>query len=164
MELVAVGVVTTGLAACGGVLAFPRAMLSLRTTPETVNDLRVYALRVLAVFGSAILISVAAGLVVSRFRGSPAASLQTGVWWDVLQAQKIPSGKVAHVAVELADGYTVDGLLTSFTWSPDVGHRDIALSPPIKVTRKGEPIVPGYDALIVPGEQIRHIAVKYAPR
>jgi hypothetical protein len=71
---------------------------------------------------------------------------------------------VPYAAVELSNGTTVEGVLHDYTWAPDVTHRDIALAKPIRVTKEGETKEPDYDFLVVPGNEVRHIALQYVQR
>ena len=164
LELVAVGILTTGLAVSLGLLICPNLVLDRELPLNSAADVRwIIGLALATLIGSALFAELAAWGV-RRSDKSPTAESAVSVWWAVMRPDRIPRGKLPYVAIALSDGSTLAGVLHEYTWSPDVAHRDVALRAPIKYTHEAKTIDTPYDFLIVPGLEVRHIALKYVPR
>lgn len=165
LELVAIGLLTTGLSTGVVALLAPEILLGLGARrPTTVEQVRELTLTAILLLASAMLVAwFAANWVIWR-DPVPESSVKIGVWWDALAADRIPRGTIPYVALRLSTGETVEGILMSYTWSPDVEHRDIAIRSPIKVVTDGKVKEPPYDVFVVPGAEVKHIAVKFVPQ
>lgn len=159
LEVVAVGIATTGSSFVFWVLVKPGAVLTALDTPDSSADLRRQALLAVVILGLATGLACIWSWALQRRRPN---RFQLSVWYDVFSKDNIPKGHLAFVAVQLTNGVTVSGNLHSYTWAPDTSHRDISLTRPIVVTRGKKSEHPDFDFLSVSEEQIRHIAVKYA--
>lgn len=164
LELVTVGLLTSGAALLLLGLVCPSLLLRLAQSPDSAADVR-WAMGVPAIALALAVLGAGLGALFTNMMSS-ATDIETviGVWWGVLRREKVPEGKVPHVAVALADGSTADGVLAAFTWSPDATHRDIALRGPVRITSGGQVKELPCDRLIIPSDQIRSIALKYQPR
>jgi hypothetical protein len=136
-----VGVLTTGLAAGSGLFVWPRILLDHRFPADTAREIRMdVALVFGALVGAAVLAEIAARIVRGRSPDDK-SEINIGPWWSVMRRDAVPSGYLPYVAIALADGSTIDGVLHNYTWSPDSTHRDVALTKPITVTAARGPQV-----------------------
>jgi hypothetical protein len=159
MEVVAVGALATGASLAIWCWLRPQAVLDLQHSPADASKLRSDVATIAGILGTAVVLALAAAWLTRRIRGD---SVSVGVWWEVLAQERIPKGYCAHAAIRLDGDVTVMGVLRTFTWSDDVSHRDVGLQKPITFRSPGkETIRPEYDHLIVPGTEIRHLAIKY---
>lgn len=172
VELVAVGVGTTGLAGLAAAVFRAEGIHELTWPPTGPADIRELGLSFGAVLAASLALAVAGALLVRWRSPTPTASLVTSVWWDVLRADAVPSGHVPYVSLRLRDGHgSVEGVLDAFTWQVGVEmRRDISLRPPIRfpagVSDDGKVLYrkPGYDRLVVDGDMVQEIALRYVPR
>lgn len=174
LELIGVGVLTTGLAACLGLLLWPSLVLDHGFPPDTAREIRMDVALVLGTLAVATLLAEVAARVIRRRSPADKSEINIGPWWSVMRRDNIPEGHLSYVALALADGTTVEGVLHNYTWSPDSAHRDVALTKPIKITRPGvrswlkraEPMVTNtpYDHVLIPATEIKHLALKYTPQ
>lgn len=175
LELLGVGFLTTGLAVGVGLATFPDLLLDRQARASTRDEVRIYIALVAGVLVGAVLLAECAAAYVRLRNPAPTAEFNIGAWWSVMRPDGVPRGHLPYVAVERSDGTTVEGILHTYTWSPDVTHRDVALKKPIKFTtpepskwwggasRSVTRPVP-YEYVVVPGTEIRHIALRYAKR
>lgn len=171
LELVGVGVLTTGLALCAGLLIRPELVLDHSFPARTASDIRMDVVLLLGTGLAAVLLAEIAAAIVRRVSPADDSEMDIGPWWSVMRRDKIPKGKLSYAALSIAEGVTVEGVLHSYTWSPDSSHRDIALRAPIIFTRPGRkrwrtgarPVVTStpYDYVVLPASEIKHVAVKY---
>lgn len=174
LELVAVGVLTTGLVAFLGVALWPELVLEFKWPATSAREVRFDAAILIATMLAATTLAEIAVRVSRYFNRRSNAETNIGVWWATFRPDKVPPGQLAYVALVLTDGSTVEGVLDSYTWHADVIHRDIALMAPIKFTEASSNLpwqkpelvkkLPSYDRLIVPATQIKHVALKYTSR
>ena len=171
LEVLAVGVATTGVSAMAVVLIPHRLLPFVLDVPAWVAKgdgylrmhVRPAASAVALVFAVAVLLAY--GLYRLRARRKPAEfSSQGDVWIHSIGER--PVGKHPYIGLQLNDGRLVEGPLHSFTFGAETGKRDIALSRPIRVTAKGgaapQPL-PNLDRLVVPESKIEMITVILAP-
>ncbi|MBZ5736925.1 DUF6338 family protein [Nocardioides mangrovi] len=174
LELIGVGVLTTGLAACLGLLLWPSLVLDHEFPADTAREIRMDVALVLGTLAVATLLAEVGAQVIRRRHPADNSEINIGPWWSVMRRDKIPEGQLSYVALALADGTTVEGVLHNYTWSPDSTHRDVALTKPIKITQPGarswlkraEPVVTKtpYDYLLIPATEVKHVALKYTPQ
>lgn len=165
LELVTVGVLTTGLAVAAVSILRPAGVLNLSVPPTEARHLRELAATVVGTFTLAlVLASLFARIAIMR-SPAPKSALGTSVWWDILRAEKVPDGMAPYALVTLNDDKTVEGLLATYTWQSDTSHyRDIALRKPIKYpVGEGMSRKPPYDYVIIAGTDIKQLALKYVP-
>lgn len=172
LELVAVGVLTTGTVAVVGLAVWPGLISKHDWRPVDEGDVRLALLITVVWMAVAVLLAEVAAHASRFLNPTPGAEINNGVWWSILRPEKVPAGHLSYVALTLEDGSMVEGILDTYTWTADVAHRDIALREPIKFTQlragpAGEIVASApqkapYDRLIVPASQIRHVALKYA--
>ena len=172
LELVAVGVGTTGLALTLAVLFRSDGVYALHPRPRSAEDLHEIALSVVLVLLLATAIALAIGALVRWTSTRTQGKLGTSVWWDILKPESVPPGKLPYLQVTLNDekGTTVEGVLASYTWQSDSTHnRDLALKAPIRypdgTNTDGKSVSrrPGYDFVIIAGGDIRQVAIKHVP-
>jgi len=166
LELVAMGVLTTGLAVALVAALRPAGLLSLDIPPADARGLRELAASVVGTVLLALGLAAVFGVIVAKTSPAPTASLVTSVWWDVLGAENVPAGRAPFVMVTLTDGRTVEGILSTYTWQSESSHyRDIALRAPIRYPA-GEnlSLKTSYDFLIIAGTDIEQIALRYLPK
>lgn len=174
LELVGVGLLTTGLTVVLGLLIRPQLVLRHKWPANTAGEIRLDVALVLGTIFIATLLAEVAARVTRRLDPAPDSEVNIGVWWAILRPEKVPVGQLAYVALSLKDGDTVEGVLDTYTWAPDVAHRDIALKGTIKFTqpvagrlwRRPSSVTKTtpYDRLVVPEAQIKHVALKYINR
>lgn len=173
LELVGVGVLTSGLAVGLGLLIHPQLVLDRDFPPGTPGEVRMDVALVIGSLLAATLLAEAAARIMRRGASTDESEMNVGPWWSVMRRAAVPSGHLPCISLTLSDGTTIDGILHNYTWSPDSGHRDVALLRPIRITRpsvvvggvKNPPVVVDtpYEHLIVPEAEIKHIALMYAP-
>lgn len=175
LELVTVGLLTTGVAIGAGLLLWPDLLLDRDFPAETHGEVRLYVGLAFATLSTATLLAEVAAWFVRRAHPAPKSEFNIGVWWSVMRPEAVPDGHLPYIAIERSDGVTVEGVLHTYTWSPDVTHRDVALRKPVKFTQPAGRRIwrPGpasvtrrvpYDFVVVPGVEIKHIALKYTPQ
>lgn len=166
LELVTVGVLTTGLAVAGIALTCPGGALDLEVSPDTAHELRKLAGYVVGTFALALFLAWVFARIAIWRSPAPKSSLGTSVWWDVLRAEKVPDGMAPYAMVTLNDNTTVEGIVATYTWQSDTSHyRDIALRAPIRFpVGDGKSRKPPYDFLIIAGTDIKQLALKYVPK
>jgi hypothetical protein len=166
LELVTVGVLTTGLAVAAVAILRPAGVLNLDIPPTEARDLRELASSVVGTFLLALGFAWVFAWIAIKRSPAPQSSLGTSVWWDILRAEKIPPGMLPYALVTLNDDTTVEGVLATYTWQSDTSHyRDIALRAPIRFpVGDGKSVKPTYDYLIIAGSDIKQLALKYTPK
>jgi hypothetical protein len=161
LEVVAVGLATSGAALLFWGWARPDAIFSLMRQPDSANELQVSLWSATTVLAMAPGLSLLAAWLARRLRPE---SYSLGVWWEVLTKEHIPAGHTAHIAIDLGDGLAVDGVLHAYTWSDDAAHRDISLEAPIRFTRASGEIATSFDRVVIPGDEIKHLSLQYVPQ
>lgn len=166
LELIAVGVLTTGLAVAAVAVFRPAGVLNLKFPPTDARELRELALSVVGTFLLALGFAVAFAFAFRSTSAAKKSSLVTSVWWDILSAEKVPPGMAPYALVTLNDDTLVEGIVSAFTWQSDSSHhRDIALRAPIRFpVGGGKSRKPPYDRLLIAGTDIKQLALKYVPR
>ena len=169
LEVVAVGVATTGVSAIAVALVPHRLLPFLLDVAALAKDsayLRFHARLAVAsvavVFGLAVLLAYLLYRVRAR-RLPREFSNKQDVW--VRSIGDRPKDRHPYVALHLVDGRTIEGPLHSFAIGIEAGKRDIALKGPIRITDPGQSPrhIPGMDRLVVPESKIGMIAVHHAP-
>lgn len=162
LEVVAVGAATTGVAGVCWITIIPGGFYRLFVSgPASGADLREAAWLLLWVLIQAIALAVLLAFALDSFTQDRFAP---SVWHGTLARSRVPAGHIPHVLIELVDGTQVEGTLAHYTMADDVAHRDVALlGPVITVTFEGNHHRRRYDSMIVPGEQVRTIALRYVP-
>lgn len=166
LEVVAVGVATTGPAVLAVVLVPHRWVpftLDLERwaengAPYLQDHLRAAALTVVLVTVLALLLARAIYWFGPR-RHAPGDEfhLRGNVWTRALGAR--PKGQLPWVGLQLVDGTLVEGVLHSMSLH-EGDDRDIALTQPIRVTPNGEPARPvALERVVFPAREIRYITV-----
>lgn len=170
LELLGVGLLTTGVVIGVALLVDPGLLLNREFPTQRAREVRVdVALAVALLLGSLALAEFTARMV-RRKHPAPESELNIGTWWSVMRPELVPDGHLPYVAVQRSDGVTVQGVLHNYTLSPDVTHRDVALKKPIKFVEPhpegGKSITKSvpYDFVVIPGTEIRHLALVYQPR
>jgi hypothetical protein len=175
LELLGVGVLTTGLAVGAGLLISPELLLDRRFPANSGREVRLYVVLVVGVLFSALAFAELAARVVRWRNPARSAEFNIGTWWSVMRPDLVPEGCLPYVAVERSDGVTIEGVLHNYSLSPDVTHRDVALKAPVKFTTPGKSSSWGrtsptetravpYTYVVIPGAEIRHIALSYPKR
>lgn len=175
LELLGVGILTTGLAVGIGLAIWPNLVLDREFPATSGHEVRIYIGLIGGLLVSSLLLAEAAAFGVRKLSPASTSEFSIGPWWSVLRPEIVPEGHLPYVAVERSDGVTVEGVLHNYTWSPDVTHRDVAIKKPIKFTtpaavtrwgRKSPSVttpVP-FEFVVVPGTEIKHIAVRHPKR
>jgi Family of unknown function (DUF6338) len=166
LDVVGVGLATTGTAACLAVFVPHRWMPFLADLGAWARQgdrypsehLRPVVATLLIVLGLAILIAFLLSLAIQR--GRPAEFHASGVWINSLG--KRPRKHTPAVGVELDDGRLYEGLLHSYTLEQH-DNRDIALQAPIRLTMKAgtAPVDLPIARIIIPSRIIRTIGVRH---
>jgi flagellar biogenesis protein FliO len=170
LEVLAVGVATTGVSAIAVVLVPHRLLpFTLDVAAWAKDDayLRPHARAAVAsvavVFGLAVLLAY----LLYRLRAlrTPREfSSQQDVWVRSIGSR--PKGQHPYIGLHLADGQLIEGPLHSYTFGAEAGKRDIALSGPIRITAAGQSTPHKHlnlDRLVVPESKISLITVHHAP-
>ena len=139
----------------------PNALLRVSERPETAQDLRGSVATVTAVLGLAVGLALLASHLYCR---RTAARYELSVWHEMFRRDRVPDAHLAYTAVRLTNGTVVEGVLWTFTPGADVTHRDLALTSPIYLTRTRDRILTSYDLIVVPGNEVRSVAIQYTPR
>lgn len=168
LELVAVGVLTTGVALLVWVLVDGLRVQSLLSASGWATGGEPYLTRHIpqAAF-TAFLVMVCAsgaafGLSKSVHRGPRIHDPGGVVWWNAIQDHAV--GQQAYVGVMLDDGMLVEGLITGFTTDDTAGTgRDLALAAPIRVTPGGAAtsVRQQVDRILIPERLTRWVTVRY---
>jgi hypothetical protein len=171
IEILAVGLATTGVAAFILLVVLPHGWLPFLLDVEAwakggetylLNNVRLAAATALVILAAAC--AIAYGVYsLKRLRTPSEFRPQGSVWVHALGAR--PKGTVPWVGLKLDDGRLVEGLLHSYSLTEGAPEmRDIALQPPMRVTDPGQLARPlSLNRLIVSGKQIAEIAVVHAP-
>ena len=168
LDVVGVGLATTGTAACAAILV-PHKWTPFLADWELWarqggayprEHVRSVVASSLLIFTMATIVAIALDLILRR--GRPAEFKASGVWISSLG--KRPRGHVPFVGVELDDGRIYEGVLHSYTLEQE-DNRDIALQAPIRLTLKaGDPWVEvALARIIIPSRTIRTIGVLHVP-
>lgn len=170
LEVVAVGVATTGVSAIAVVLVPHRLLpftLDVAAWATEGAYLRTHVRAAVAsvpvVFGLAVLLAYLLYRV-RALRMPREFSNQQDVWVRSIGSR--PKGRHPYVGLHLVDGRLIEGPLHSYTFGAEAGKRDIALSGPIRITDAGQSAArhhPGVDRLVVPESKISMITVHHAP-
>lgn len=169
LELVAVGVLTTGVALVGWVLCDGlRLPWLLSATGWAVGGEPYLGHHVeQAVTTAAIVMAVAsfAAYMLSKVGPKVEGSHDPDgiVWWNAFQGHA--TGLIPYVGVMMEGGVLIEGRLTGFTTdSGDGTGRDLALASPIRVTPQGKVSVKQeIDRIIIPERLACYITVRYLP-
>lgn len=174
LELVGVGMLTTGLSVGLGLLARPSLVLDHGFPAHTAGEIRMDVGLVLGALAGATLLAEIGAQIIRRRNPDDSSQINIGPWWSVMRRDNIPPDQLSYVAVAFADGSTIDGVLHNYTWSPDSTHRDVALRKPITITKPGARlwlkqaalvvINAPYDYIVIPATEIKHLALKYVAR
>ena len=175
LELLGIGVLTTGIAVGSILLISPDLLLERQMPATTSGEVRIDVLLACGVLLAAVLLAEGAAALVRQQSQAPTAEFNIGAWWSVMRPDAVPDGSLPYIAIERSDGITVEGVLHTYTWSPDVAHRDVALKKPIKFTTPASRSMLGrttkavtksvpYEYVVVPGTEIRHVALVYVRR
>lgn len=159
VELVAVGLATTGASVLIGSTLFPRAIReALAGHAGTAERFREDVWCISALLVGSMVISMVLAWIANRRRGP---RYSEGVWETAFGADP-GDGRLRHAVIELLDGRTIDGPLLGYTLSRSDEGPSIALGAPIFFTRKGDRRRVRYDSLVVQSEQARFAAITYA--
>lgn len=162
LEVIAVGLATTGASLALWVVFKPSAVLGASRAPETGSDLQDAMAVALVILGLACGIALVAAAV---YRSRSKARYEVGVWQTVLNKRAVPKAHLQWVRVSLVDGGAVEGVLFAYTRGTGATHRDVALRSPIfEVSGGGKRRETDYDRLTVSGEQVVTVAVRHWPR
>ncbi|SRR6266545_3080726 len=171
LEVVAVGIATTGLAAFAFMLT-PHSLLPFtididewteRGKDYLTEDVRRIAWTVVILTGTALIIAT---LLHAMQRPWRRAEFRSGgnLWVHSLGPR--PKGRVQWVGIRMVDKRVFEGILHSYDPNEVGDERDIALRAPIHFTAEeyAEPRhLEHIDVMIVPARQIEHITMKYVP-
>ncbi|SNT61906.1 hypothetical protein SAMN05216276_108615 [Streptosporangium subroseum] len=167
IEILAVGLVTTGVAAFLLLIAVPHSWLPFLVDVQAwaksgTGYLRQNVHLAANSIASILLVasSIACGLYLLNRRRVPAEfEPQGGVWVHSLGAR--PRGTVPWVGLRLNDGTLLEGVLHSYTLTESaLEARDIALQAPIMMTDSSQVRHPlALDRFIVSGKEIAHISI-----
>lgn len=163
LEVVAVGLATTGISAVAVALS-PHCLAPFLLDVDAWSAggdayLRAHVRLALSSLVVVLLLAVgvAYGLYWLQRRRLPAEFRPQGnVWVHALGAR--PKGTVPWVGLQLADGRLVEGLLHGYTLDGSTDERDVALSRPIRVTApsgNAPQALQNLDRLIVPDRKHR---------
>lgn len=170
LELVAVGVLTTGVALVAWVLCDGLHWSWLLSATGWADGGWSYLSRhvVQAVTTAAIVmvLSSVAALLLSKLGPKVEGSNDPDgiVWWNVFHDHA--DGLKPYVGVMMEDGLLIEGRLSRFTTDNAAGTgRDLALASPIKITPQGKTvsIKQVTERVIIPERLIRYINVLYLP-
>lgn len=168
LELVAVGLLTTGVVLLGWVLVDGRHATWVLSASGWAGGGESYLRRHLtqAAFTTVLIMACASGAAfgLSKLvhRGKMTHDPGGVVWWNAFQNH--PAGQHAYVGVMLDDGMLVEGLLTGFTTDDTAGTgRDLALAAPLRITPKGAaaPVRQQVDRIVIPERVTRCVTVRY---
>lgn len=159
LEVLAVGLATTGTALGGVILICPAFVAeALRHTSLHEPAYLRRSVGLLALVGVlALLLAWAGAALTNRLRGD---SYAPNVWHATLGQRR--KGHLPYVIVELEDDRRVEGVLHAYTTIDGDHPRDIAVMNP-KVTAGGEAWEPGADFVIINADRIRKIWMSLAP-
>lgn len=165
MELLAVGLGTTGVAIVIAILARPRwVQLSYNAAAagfrgSTDGEIRCTAALLITTVGLSILLAVGAGMALQRL-------LKQQFSPSVMQATLglAKDGHIPVVTIRLADGSRVQGVLHSYSFSTEENSRAIALQSPMARQREGEAAKQLEDNYYIAlGADIRDVALSHIP-
>lgn len=167
LELLAVGVLTTGVALFGWVLVDGLRLRWLLSASGWASGGGTYITRHLlqAAYTAALVMACAcaAALGLSKLvhRGKGTHDPDGIVWWNAFQDNA--AGQWPYVGVMLDNGVLVEGLLTGFTTDNTAGTgRDLSLKAPIRVTPDGASagIRQQVDRIVIPERVTRFVTVR----
>ncbi len=164
LQLVGVGLLTTGLAAALALLVNPRLLLDHDGPLTTSGEVRAAVGLLVGLLVLSIALAEIAVQLLRLTSKTPNARLTVSVWWASLRPELVPEGKLPWAVVALKDGSTLEGVLSDYTLSAESSHRDIALRAPIRATIAGETKSTPYKVTLVLADDIRHVSVAYVDR
>lgn len=172
-EIIAVGILTTGVAVGVAVWAYPTEFTgAIRSFPTSESGIRETVRGGLLVVVAAVSLAVVAGSVV-RLSSADKKYVPT-VWESVFGETRADHER--HVMFELADGRVFDGPIRAYTVTTSDGTRQLAIWGSIRLTKpRPQPTgwrkVPtpvksatmNYDFVVVESTAITFAAMKFVP-
>ena len=171
LEVLAVGVATTGVSALGVVLT-PHHMLpftldievwSAQGTEYLKRHPTEAAWTLVMILGLALLIAVGLYGLQALFKPAEFSSSES-VWIRAIGVR--PKEMIPYVGVHVRDGRLIEGVLFAYALG-ESDRRDIALKRPIRISAPNgsTPVkLPNLDRLVIPDSEISFIAVAHLPQ
>lgn len=172
LEVVAIGLVTTGTS-CLGLVLVPHRWVPWLLDPHDVallgtsylrQDVRSAFVTVAVVLLVAALIALLLDAVQGTGSSSDTYDSESSVWGKALGGR--PERTVPWVGIHLANGQLVEGVLHSLSYGHETrDERDIALAKPIRVTdpHQTTPRALEIDRIVVSATEIKNITVMHLP-
>ena len=171
LEVVAVGVATTGVSVAATVLVPHRVVpfaLDINAWATTGNAYLRWHLQA-AVWSLVLTFALALAMAYLLYRVRARGSLEEfkandSVWMHAIGQR--PVGTVPWITLGLSDDSVVEGSLLAYTTDEDAEKRDIALKRPIWITPPNQSAaieLANLDRVVVPESQIKHITVIHTP-